>query len=81
MYGKSKLYFSNISLVGAESCPHFHYLEAKSAPGIQKWLHFAPPFFKIWNLNKITMKSEHKKWGQKAPPHIINKGFKGKIPC
>ena len=21
------------------------------------------------------------KWGQKAPPHIINKGFKGKIPC
>ena len=19
--------------------------------------------------------------GQKAPPHIINKGFKGKIPC
>ena len=49
--------------------------------GIQKWLHFAPPFFKIWNLNKITMKSEHKKWGQKAPPHIINKGFKGKVPC
>lgn len=45
MYGKSKLYFSNISLVGAESCPHFHYLGAKSAPGIQKWLHFAPPFF------------------------------------
>ena len=21
------------------------------------------------------------KMGQKAPPHIINKGFKGKIPC
>ena len=20
-------------------------------------------------------------WGRKAPPHIINKGFKGKIPC
>ena len=40
-----------------------------------------PRFFEIWNLNKITMKSEHKKWGQKAPPHIINKGFKGKIPC
>ena len=20
-------------------------------------------------------------WGQKAPLHIINKGFKGKIPC
>ena len=20
-------------------------------------------------------------WGQKAPPHIINKGFKGKVPC
>lgn len=40
----------------------------KVPPGIQKWFHFAPPFFKIWNLNKITMKSEHKKWGQKAPP-------------
>ena len=59
------------------------YLEwgAESAPGIQKWLHFAPPFFEIGNLNKITMKSEHKKWWQKVPPHIINKGFKGKIPC
>lgn len=32
-----------------------------------EWGHFLPPFFKIWNLNKITMKSEHKKWGQKAP--------------
>ncbi len=64
-----------------QKVPHFHYLGAESAPGIQKWLHFAPPFFEIWNLNKITMKSEHKKWWQKAPPHIINKGFKGKIPC
>ena len=26
-----------------------------------------PPFFEIWNLNKITMKSELKKWWQKAP--------------
>ena len=26
-----------------------------------------PPFFEIWNLNKITMKSEFKKWWQKAP--------------
>ena len=49
--------------------------------GIQKWLHFAPPFFEIGNLNKITMKSEHKKWWRKAPPYIINDGFKGKIPC
>lgn len=45
MYGKSKLYFSNISLVGVESAPTFII------------------------------------WGRKAPPHIINKGFKGKIPC
>ena len=36
MYGKSKLYFSNISLVGAESCPHFHYLGAKSATTYNK---------------------------------------------
>ena len=27
---------------------------------------FVPPFFEILNLNKITMKLEHKKWGQKA---------------
>ena len=45
MYGKSKLYFSNISCVWAENAPTFTI------------------------------------WGQKAPPHIINKGFKGKIPC
>ena len=45
VYGKSKLYFSNISLVGVESAPTFII------------------------------------WGRKAPPHIINKGFKGKIPC
>ena len=44
MYGKSKLYFSNISLVGAESAPTFTI------------------------------------WGRKAPPYIINDGFKGKIP-
>jgi len=42
---------------------------------------FCAPVFEIWNLNKITIKSEHKKWWQKAPLHIINKGFKGKIPC
>ena len=28
---------------------------------------FCTPVFEIWNLNKITMKSEHKKWWQKAP--------------
>ena len=53
-------------LSGGRKCLHFHYLGAKSAPGIQKWLHFVPPFFEILNLNKITMKLEHKKWGQKA---------------
>ncbi len=43
---------------------------------------FCAPVFEIWNLNKITMKSENQKVGaKKAPPHIINKGFKGKIPC
>ena len=40
---------------------------------------FCAPVFEIWNLNKITIKSEHKKvvaksavkivkWGRKAPP-------------
>ena len=28
---------------------------------------FCAPVFEIWNLNKITIKSEHKKWWQKAP--------------
>ena len=60
-----------LSLFGGEKRPR----NSKMAPFC------APVFFEIWNLNKITMKSEHKKWGQKAPPHIINKGFKGKIPC
>ena len=66
MYGKSKLYFSNISLVGAESAPTFTIWGRKAPPRIQKWLHFTPPFFEIWNLNKITMKSEHKKRRRKA---------------
>lgn len=38
------------------------------------------PIFKIKNLASLNNKSENKKWGQKAPPHTINKGFKGKIP-
>ena len=37
MYDKSKQYFSNISWVGAESAPHFHYLGAKSATIYRKW--------------------------------------------
>ena len=37
MYDKSKQYFSNISWVGAESAPHFHYLGAKSATIYHKW--------------------------------------------
>ena len=53
----------------------------KAPPEFKNGSILRPRFFEIWNLNKITMKSEHKKWGQKAPPHIINKGFKGKIPC
>lgn len=32
-----------------------------------EWGQKVPPTFTIW--------------GQKAPPHIINKGFKGKVPC
>mgnify|MGYP007099863715 CR=1 FL=1 len=31
------------------------------------------------NLNCIL--AIFPEWGQKAPPHIINKGFKGKVPC
>lgn len=31
------------------------------------------------NLNCIL--AIFPEWGQKVPPHIINKGFKGKIPC
>ena len=31
------------------------------------------------NLNSIL--ATYLEWGQKVPPHIINKGFKGKIPC
>ena len=81
MYGKSKLYFSNISLVGAESAPTFTIWGRKAPPEFKNGSILRPRFFEIWNLNKITMKSEHKKWGQKAPPYIINDGFKGKIPC
>ena len=36
----------------------------------------APPFFEIWNLNKITMKSEHKKpsdfEGKSSQKHLGN---------
>ena len=31
------------------------------------------------NLNSNL--ATYPEWGQKAPPHIINKGFKGKVPC
>lgn len=53
---------------------------AKSATKIQKCLHFVSPFFIIKNLISLNSKLENKKWWQKAPPHTINKGFKGKIP-
>ena len=36
MYGKSKLYFSNISWVGAESAPQNDKMGAKSAPTYNK---------------------------------------------
>ena len=45
-----------LSLFGGEKRPQ----NSKMAP-------FCAPVFEIWNLNKITMKSEHKKWWQKAP--------------
>ena len=66
MYGKSKLYFSNISLVGAESAPTFTIWGRKAPPEFKNGSILRPRFFEIWNLNKITMKSEHKKWWQKA---------------
>lgn len=31
------------------------------------------------NLNSNL--ATYPEWGQKAPPHIINKGFKGKVHC
>ena len=46
-----------LSLFGDEKHPR----NSKMAPFC------TPPFFEIWNLNKITVKSEHKKWWQKAP--------------
>ena len=39
----------------------------KAPPEFKNGSILRPRFFEIWNLNKITMKSEHKKWGQKAP--------------
>ena len=64
--------------MGAESSPLSLFGGGKR-PRNSKMAPFCAPFFEIWNLNKITMKSEHKKWWQKAPPHIINKGFKEKL--
>ena len=31
------------------------------------------------NLNSIL--ATYPEWGQKAPPYIINDGFKGKVTC
>ena len=31
------------------------------------------------NLNSNL--ATYPEWGQKVPPHIINKGFKGKVTC
>ena len=39
MYGKSKLYFSNISLVGAESAPTFTIWGRKAPPFDKEAIH------------------------------------------
>ena len=51
-----------------------------------EWGAESAPTFTIWGgekrrqNHKVGTESAPKviKWGQKAPPHIINKGFKGK---
>ena len=46
MYGKSKLYFSNISLVGAESAPTFTIWGRKAPPEFKNGSILRPRFLK-----------------------------------
>ena len=54
--------------MGAESAPTFTIWGRKAPPEFKNGSILRPRFFEIWNLNKITMKSEHKKWGQLSAP-------------
>ena len=66
--------------MGAESAPTFTIWGRKAPPGIQKCLHFAPPFFEICNLNKIIMKSDHKKVVAKSATTYNKQRVQGKNP-
>ena len=46
-----------------------------------EWGQKVPPLSLFGGEKRPRNSTKMIKWWQKAPLHIINKGFKGKIPC